>query len=185
MRSAPIALFMLLLPSFGGACVIDVLREDDVGEAPYCDGARQWPADYAELEDDLLDALNVVRVRSGQCGDAMQSPASVVEMQPELRCAARHHATFLAQRDRLGHEGRDGSTEVHRVGNAGYEGFPEHELIARDFTDAEEVIEAWLGNPEHCRALYRRGIEHVGIGHSRNADGDKTAWVVVTGRDRT
>jgi uncharacterized protein YkwD len=182
MRIAPLALFVSMLPA---GCVIDELREDDVGDAPYCDAAAQWPTHYAELEDELLDVLNAIRVRSGQCGDVMQSPASILDMQPQLRCAARHHATFLATQDAVGHQGHDDTTPAHRVGYAGYEGLAQHELIARDFTDPAEVIEAWLANPEHCRSLYRRGVEHVGIGHSRNAAGDTTAWVVLTGRDRS
>jgi uncharacterized protein YkwD len=180
MRIAPLA----LATTFLAGCVIDELREDEVGDAPWCDGTRRWPRHYGELEDELLDALNAVRVRSGLCDDVMQPPAGTVEPQPELRCAARRHATFLAMEDAVGHQGRDGTMPEERVGHAGYEGLVLHELIARDYIEAQDVLAAWLENPTHCQSLYRRRIEHVGIGHSRNATGDTTAWVMVTGSER-
>ena len=183
MRIAPPALVLLAL-SLHPACVIDELREDEVGDAAWCDSARRWPTESAELEDELFAALNAVRVRSGRCGGVDQDPAGAVQWSPELRCAARRHATFLAQRNATGHEGSGGSMPWQRVGFAEYEGFVMHELIARDFVDPDDVIQAWLDNPEHCRPFYRRPIEHVGIGHSRSANGDRTAWVVLTGRNR-
>lgn len=185
MRIAPSALPLLAVFSAGSGCGIDDLRDDEVGDAPFCDAARRWPTEYAELEDELLEALDALRVRGGQCGDTKQEQTVSIVMQPQLRCAARVHATFLAEQQALTHQGDDGTSTVERIGLSGYAGFPEHELLAADFLDAEETLQAWLEDPPQCSALFDQSVEHVGIGHSRSASGDATGWVLLTGRERS
>lgn len=180
MRIALLALSML----GGTGCVIDELREDDVGDSPFCLGAQRWPYELADREDALLDLLNAVRAVGGSCDGTQQQPTFALEFAPELRCAARLHATYVARTEQLTHEGQDGTSAVERVGLAGYPGIAEHELLAADFVDAEAVLQAWLDVPQHCVALFDRSIEHVGIGVSRNADESSTGWVLVTGRNR-
>jgi uncharacterized protein YkwD len=172
------------LVSLAGGCIIDELREDEVGDAEACEAAVRWPHAYGDREDILFDLINDTRARGGMCGEATRNPVSAVAMSPELRCAARIHATDLSERGRLSHEGSDGSTTLGRVDRAGYLGLPKHEVLGADFDDPELLLDAWLANPAHCEAIFDPKIDEIGIGHAETFDGDATAWVLLTGQER-
>lgn len=114
------------------------------------------------------------------------APTAVLEVAPELRCAARLHASDLAEDlaegGDLSHAGVQGSSPQQRMQEAGYAAIPVHELLAGDFEDPGQVLEAWLALPEYCEALYDPAIDDVGVGHGISASGEATAWVLVTGR---
>jgi uncharacterized protein YkwD len=165
-------------------CVIDVLREDEVGESPRCEAAHFWPREFAEREDTLLELLNDIRLEGGMCGATLQNPVDAVALSPELKCAARLHAVDIATTGTLGHRGSDGSDTQARVDAALYDNIPSAELLAADFTDPERVLEAWAESPEHCEEVFRARSDEVGIGYGENEDGDAAAWVVVFGELR-
>jgi uncharacterized protein YkwD len=165
-------------------CVIDELRDDDVGDAPMCAAAQSWPHAYAELEDALFDIIGDGREVGGFCGGEPVNPVARLELSPELRCAARIHATDLAVHGALVHEGSDGSSPLSRANLAGYPGLVRHELLAADYTTALSVAVGWGEDAVHCRALFDKGIAEGAIGHSRDEHGGRTAWVLLTGELR-
>lgn len=165
-------------------CVIDVVGEDEVGDAPGCEAARRWPHVYADREEVLFDLVNDARAVGGMCGDQAESPVPGLDLAPALRCAARVHAVDLADNEMLSHTGSDGSSQFDRIDRAQYPEIPKAELLAADFTDPAEVLEAWLDDPVSCAVLYDTRITEVGIGHAENADGDATGWVLWTGETR-
>ena len=173
--------FALLLCS---GCVIDELRDDDVGEAPSCDAVSRWAHDWASREDELLDAVNAVRGRGATCGDRTRDPVPGLEIAPALRCAARRHAVDQAYAGTLAHEGNDGSTTLSRVDLAEYDGVPTHELLAGDFLNADAVVEAWLASANECNALLDSSATELGLGFARSEDGGETAWVLLVGEPR-
>jgi uncharacterized protein YkwD len=166
------------------ACIIDELREDDVGDAEACEAAMRWPRPYAEREDILFELINDTRARGGECGGAGRNPVADVELSPELRCAARVHATDLSEHGTLSHDGSDGSTTLTRVDRAEYLGLPRSEVLAADFDDPQAVLDAWLSNPAHCDALFEAQIDEIGIGYAETFRGDTSAWVLLTGQQR-
>lgn len=178
-----LALGALLLPMVPG-CVIDELREDEVGDAPACDAARRWPETYAAREDILLEEITELRRRGGECGKSTFNPLPDIVLNPELHCAARVHATHLADRAALSHEGLDGSSPLARVTAAGYDGVPIHELVAGDYQDPFAVLEAWREDPDTCRVFHDPRIDEIGIGHAESPSGDAAAWVLLTGERR-
>lgn len=165
-------------------CIIDELREDEVGEAPACEAASRWPRPYAQREDILFELINEQRARGGQCDGAERNPVAEVELSPALRCAARVHSTDLSQRGALSHDGSDGSTTLTRVDRAEYDGLPRHEVMAADFDDPQAVLNAWLDNPAHCEAVFEAQIDEIGIGHAQTFRGGASAWVLLTGQQR-
>jgi uncharacterized protein YkwD len=167
-----------------GGCVIDVLREDDVGEARRCEAAQFWPREFAEREDTLLELVNDTRLEGGMCGDAVRNPVDAVALSPALKCAARLHAVDIATTGDLGHRGSNGTDTQARVDAAGYENIPSAELLAADFVDPQDALDAWLASPEHCEEIFRARSDEMGIGYGENEDGDATAWVIVFGELR-
>jgi uncharacterized protein YkwD len=165
------------------ACVIDELEETDVGDEPYCEGAARWPTDDARHERALVALVDNVRRAGIECGDMRRNPVAEVIESPELHCAARLHATYVAEHSAV-HEGYDHSTPLSRANLAGYDGVPRFELLARNQGTARAVLDAWLGEPKHCAAVMDRDALEIGVGHSHADGGDATGWVVVLGEPR-
>jgi len=165
-------------------CVIDEVADYEVGDAPFCEAASPWPREYGDFEDTLLEGIDTVRRQGRTCGDTRHNPVATPQPSPELRCAARVQATWLAEHDGLTHDGFDDTTPLSRAALAGYRGALRYELLARDYAGPGATLTAWLEDENHCSALFDRAIVDVGIGHSRNADGDAYGWVVLLGEQR-
>jgi uncharacterized protein YkwD len=167
-------------------CGLDELDLADVGTAPRCEEVDRWPAGSAAAEDDLYDALEDLRRSGATCGDEELPGVGPLELVPELRCAARLHAGDLVRHPELpvDHPGSDGSSALGRINAAGYGGVPRQELLASDFTSAQALVEAWVSDEGHCRAVLDDEIDHVGVAQAQTRPGDRIVWVVVTGQER-
>lgn len=165
-------------------CAAQPMTEDHVGDAEFCTDVATWPTEASNAEDALLDAVNEVRRVGTVCAGVVRPPALPLALASELRCASRAHARDLATTGRLSHTGRDGSTTLERIGAAGYEDFPRHELLAANFTRAQDVVDAWLASELHCDALLDPTLADAGPGARENAKGDSIAWVLTTGELR-
>lgn len=176
----PFATCALVLAVSGG-CVIDEVEDYDVGEARWCEGTTPWPGDYGELEDSMFERIVALRRGGRECGDDRFNPVFAPVVSPELRCAARVQATYLAEHDGIDHEGFDDTTPLTRAAFAGYRGALRYELVARDFAGPGAALAGWLEDADHCAALLDRGVGEIGVGHSRNAEGTKTGWVLLLG----
>jgi len=166
------------------SCVIDEIREDEVGDAPACRATALWTQDWGSREDDLLDAINDVRATGALCGDRTRDPVPDLEVAPELRCAARRHAVDQSEGGTLSHTGNDGSSTLSRIDLAQYAGVPSHELLAGDFLDPQAVLEAWLASPTECEALLSSTAAEFGPGFARSEDGRVATWVLMIGELR-
>jgi uncharacterized protein YkwD len=175
---------LLLAAALASACVIDELDPADVGDEPFCAAAHEWPERYAELEDALAARIDRVRRQGHDCGEQHHNPVAELELVPELHCAARLQATFIAEHAGLEHTGADGSTSLSRTNLAGYDGLLRYELLARDYVASQPLLDAWLDDPKQCAALLDSNVAELGVGHSRNEHGDATGWVVVLGERR-
>jgi uncharacterized protein YkwD len=181
---APLLAASLVLAGSAPGCVIDELTESDVGDERYCEGAARWPNEYADLEDALFERIEDLRRSGATCGEVRFNPVTALELVPELHCAARLHATDLAAHKTVGQGGSDDSTPLSRANLSGYDGIPRFEMSAANYTDADLVLDTWVADEVHCRALLDRKIRHIGVGHSRHADDTATAWVVDLGEPR-
>lgn len=183
------------LATFAAGCEpAEAIVPSDVGDEELCESVELWPEISTLLEDDLVEVINRVRAEGPECplpDDAPEDaapaggkPVLAVEVMPQMRCAARRHAHDEINHGYIGHEGADGSTPFERLQRAGYTGIPRHELLAADYVQIHQVIDAWLADAEHCAALLHPKIEDVGAGHRRSARGSQIAWVLVTGEKR-
>ena len=178
-----IAAAAALLPGVA-ACGLPELDEADLGEAPRCADVSVWPAESAEEELALFDVVGELRGRGTTCGEDELAGVGPLEVVPELKCAARQLAGDLARRDDLDHEGSDGSTTLSRVNLSGYTGITRHEMLAADYRTAEDALEGLSADPEHCRFLMDKSLDHLGVGHATSREGDRIVWVLVTGEER-
>jgi uncharacterized protein YkwD len=176
--AAAVALFATV------ACGLPELDATDLGDAARCAEVSAWPAESAEEEDALAERVLDLRGRGTTCGDDEVAGVGPLEVVPELRCAARQLAGDLARRDDLDHDGSDGATPLARVNHAGYTGITRHEMLAADFTTADDTLAGLADDPAHCRFLMDKTLDHMGVGHAQSREGDRIVWVVVTGEER-
>jgi len=146
---------------------------DSDGDAD-CDasGDGYWQADWAALECEVLELTNEARAQGADCGtEGAFAPAPPLEMQDQLREAARYHSQDMGEREFFAHEspgGPNGDTMVDRIENAGYTDWQYlGENIAAGQTTAQEVVSGWLASDGHCSNLMSPDFEEIGIGYAR------------------
>lgn len=119
----------------------------------------------------LLEAHNRERLKEGKLPLALS--ARLVE-------AARGHARDMAEREKMSHEGSDGSTADERIKRTGYQAQSTAENVAMGHRTIEEVIAGWMHSAGHRRNILGDFRE---MGGARVVGEDGQAyWTVVFGR---
>jgi uncharacterized protein YkwD len=122
-------------------------------------------AAFAELEAQLLDAVNAVRA-----GHHLIPLRRI----PELDRVARDHSLDMARRNYLSHDSPEGANPVDRITRGGLNGFT---LAAENLGKTNrgdpnrEIVQNWLASPDHRRNLLAPPFNTTGIGIARAADG--------------
>ena len=166
------------------ACGLTPIDTVEVGDAPICAGAENWPTGNTSLEEDLRRLISEVRNTGASCADEELPGVVDLTVIPELHCAARLDATVRVETEDIEQVSEVVTPVFARVNLAGYDGVVRHQILAADFFDAQSLLDAWLDSEGHCRALLDEDLEHIGIGHSRTEQDSRSVWVVLTGHDR-
>ena len=143
-----------------------------------CDDPADWPADWADFEDEVLRLTNQARGRPANCGGEMFSPVPPLTMNRFARYAARLHSLDMSRLSYMDHVSRDGRTFSDRLTMSGYDGAkPWGENVARGQRSPEAVVEAWMNSPGHCRNIMDGDFRVIGIGHAwTDEDQYKAYW---------
>ncbi len=141
-----------------------------VPEVPYCEGTKGWDAEWAQMEQEILDIVNMERSRGANCGGQMMPPVGPLTMDPELQCAARMHSLDMAMRGFFSHNSPDGEGPGYRMEQAGYQGQTWGENIAAGSPDAQGTMDQWMNSPGHCTNLMSGSFAHIGVGYSPGGD---------------
>jgi len=136
--------------------------------------ACRQPDNAARMTDATLTALNTERERRGM---APLTP------EPRLTSAALAHACDSAARNRMGHEGSDGSDLGDRVERQGYDFRAIAENVAAGYPSPAAVVQGWMNSPGHRRNILTRNAKDVGLGIATARDGT-LHWVLNLGTDR-
>lgn len=131
------------------------------------------PPKAAAMTDATLVAINSERRAKG---------LRPVSPDPRLTDAAQSHACDSATRNRIGHDGSDGSTLADRARRAGYRYREIAENVAQGYPSPASVTQGWMDSPGHRRNILMRAAEDAGLGLAIGADGD-LHWVLILGRD--
>jgi len=102
----------------------------------------------------LLALVNAERAKAG---------CQAVGLESRLSAAAAKHSQDMAQRNFLGHVGRDGSNFVVRTEREGYPD-PRSENIAAGSTTAQETMEQWMASSGHRRNILDCSAKEMGVG---------------------
>lgn len=124
-----------------------------------------WPADWTAAELEVIERVNLERAAGANCGGRRFPPAGPVELDVELRAAARAHSQDMADEGFFSHDSLDGRDFMDRILATGYSGQgPWGENIAAGQTSAQEVVDGWMDSPGHCENIMTAEFGVLGVG---------------------
>ena len=136
--------------------------------------ACRQPDDAARMSEAALAAINVEREQRGM---------AVLTPDPRLTEAALIHACDSAARNRMGHDGSDGSDLGDRVKREGYRYRAIAENVAAGYRTPTSVVQGWMTSSGHRRNILTRNARDMGLGIATAGDGT-LHWVLNLGTDR-
>lgn len=126
---------------------------------------------------DLLSLTNQKRAESGL-------PA--LSLSSELNNAATNKAADMFVKNYWAHVGPDGTTPWSFIRSAGYEYIYAGENLARGYTTASDVVNAWMASPGHRDNILSSNYKDVGFAIQEGTlTGDSTVLVVQEFGSRT
>lgn len=146
--------------------LIDECLPDDY-HPPACEHLGAWEMEVIEKENEVLELVNELRSERQTCPatGTEHSASEPLEMNEELRCAARLHSLDMVENDFFAHYNPDGQGPAERAQQAGYESNQVSENIAAGNSDAEATVNQWFNSDEdHCRNMLNPSHEVMGVG---------------------
>lgn len=102
----------------------------------------------------IIELTNQRRAQSGL-------PSLIVN--EKLSDAARRKAADMFQKDYWAHNAPDGTKPWYFITSSGYSYLHAGENLARDFTDADRVVDAWIDSPSHRENLLSNRFKEIGV----------------------
>ena len=128
-----------------------------------------------DKEQQLIEIINEKRSEGGICGDYEKAPSDPLKVHEDLELASEVHALDMIVHNFFGHTGSDGLRVEQRVKSIDNSWVATGEVLAKGYSNPNDVVEAWLQSESHCHILLSKYFEWVGV---HIEDGH---WVVVTG----
>jgi uncharacterized protein YkwD len=171
-RVLPLALGLALAGGCDDGPDFDTGLEGDDDDDDECAALDDhFQQEWAELEQQVLQATNERRAAGANCGDeGYFGPASPLTMQDQLRAAARRHSWHMGQEGYFEHEspgGPCGTTPWDRIETAGYTSWTAlGENIAAGYPDIQALMNGWMGSDGHCANIMSPSFEEIGVGYA-------------------
>ena len=102
--------------------------------------------------------------------DRVQRGLPALEWHEQLWAAANGHSTEMAANGVMRHQGNDGSTAAARITAAGFNWSSWGENLGAGYTDAAQLLAAWLGSPPH-RSVLLGSFRYIGMAVVVSASG--------------
>lgn len=112
--------------------------------------------------------INQVRSEGCKCGDVYYQPAGAVKWSTDLAKVAEAHSIDMQDNKYFSHISSKGVGAGERLSNAGYSWKTYGENIAQGHTSEQEVVQAWIKSPGHCRNLMGAAFMEFGVGRRGN-----------------
>ena len=145
------------------------------------DGDGYWTASAARFECDVLDETNYYRATGYDCDtEGKFGSTTPLEMQHQLRKAARYHSKWMSDTGTFSHDskgGPNGDTMVDRINASGYSGWTRvGENIAAGYTTPEDVVLGWMESDGHCRNIMNPAFTEIGVGYYYDSGSRYRHW---------
>jgi hypothetical protein len=141
--------------------------DDDDCLSIECVTGGSWPDDWIVFEEEMLEELNYYRSQGAYCDEDYYPPAPPVEMNEQLRLAARLHSLDMGTQDYFEHTGLDGREPHDRMIDAGFTGaLPTGENISGGYESSYDSMVGLMNSPGHCRNIMDPDYLVVGVGYA-------------------
>lgn len=111
--------------------------------------------------------------------DRADASLPTLTVNPKLVAAAQAKANDMAAKGYFAHTSPDGTTSWQWFRDAGYAYASAGENLAVDFSDSEDVEEAWMDSPTHRANIMSGKFTEIGIATAvGELDGERTIFVV-------
>jgi uncharacterized protein YkwD len=125
----------------------------------------------AVLPSVLIDLANDDRADEG---------LATLEPNEALQVAAQMKADHMAELGYFAHDAPDGTTPWEWFQAAGYEYELAGENLAVNFSDSDDVEQAWMNSPKHRENILEQGFTEIGIATAKGEyEGEETVFVVL------
>jgi uncharacterized protein YkwD len=142
------------------------------GPTPTVDLSNCSYSNHGYYENELLGYINQLRQENG---------LSPLNMQSQLRGAAREHSNDMACNNFVSHTGTNGTTNHDRILAYGYSYSWRGENIYMGWNATPAVaFDWWINSEPHLKNLLNSNFIHIGIGHS--VSGNRNAYTLVFAR---
>jgi len=128
------------------------------------DTENPFQSQDSTFRDMLVYEINEYRKQPRKCGSAGNFPAAgPLEWNENLEQAAIVHATDMENNSFFDHRGSDGSRAGQRLTATGYEWKLVGENIGYGQNSPDEILQAWIESPSHCKTMMNDGFTHMGV----------------------
>ena len=124
------------------------------------------PDDRRVNVDKLVELVNDLRKKGCKCGGRKMRPVAPLSWNRDLEKAALKHSRDMKNKNYFDHRGSNGSDPAARVKAEGYQWMAVAENIAEGYDTEQEVVNAWLKSPGHCRNMMGAAYKELGVGKS-------------------
>ena len=111
----------------------------------------------------LLKLINQARQNGCTCNGKYYAPVDPVTWNDVLETAAKYHSKDMSTKRYFSHIGTDGSDAGTRILSAGYKWINFAENIGMGYPTEQDVIDAWLHSPGHCKNIMNKSYKEIGI----------------------
>ncbi|MGZ3422544.1 MAG: CAP domain-containing protein [Polyangiales bacterium] len=133
---------------------------------PPMDAATGWPADYAALEQGILEETNKRRAAGADCHTQGKfGPAGPLVMQSQLQSSARKHSEDMAEHNYFSHTDLSGGSPFDRMKAEGYTGGFMGENIAAGNATVAATMDQWMNSDGHCANIMNPKYTDLGVGY--------------------
>lgn len=141
------------------------------------DTPSDWPAEWVEFEERVLELVNDERASGAICGGRAFGSAPALVFNAELTQAARGHSEDMAVLGFFDHDSPDGREFSDRIADANFTGgFPIGENIAVGYANPQQVVDGWMESTGHCENIMNPDFRTLGTGYFADPQSEWTHY---------
>ncbi len=114
----------------------------------------------------ILKLINEARKNGCTCGGTYYPPAAPLKWNDQLEEAAYSHSNDMSKKNYFSHIEPSGTDAGSRMEKAGYAWTNYAENIGMGYRTEQEVVDAWLHSPGHCKNIMGQAYKEIGAGRS-------------------
>jgi len=129
------------------------------------------------VEKEVVELVNRIRVKGARCGGRFYKGTRPVVWNDTLGKVSLEHSAAMADNQRLGHTGSDGSSAGTRLARFGYQWMTYGENVGEGHRSPEEVVKGWAERRGHCENIMNPAFKEAGAAYVKVAG--RIYWTLV------